>query len=258
MKPQSLTRAAHAGSPKRQSRLSSFFINAFFVLFSLTFLLPLLMIVGVSLSNENDVIEYGYKLIPMNLDFTAYKLAFSKPDAIGGAYLVTTAFTLLGVLLSLIVMTMLAYTLSRRQFFLRRQLSFLVFFTMLFGGGLVPTYIVNTQVYKLGDSFFIYILPSLCSAFQIIILRTFFKELPEPLFESAKIDGASEVGIFFRIVLPLSTPAIATIAVMGILNRWNDWYTAMIYIRDPKLYSLQYLLQKIILEMNWLIDNFRR
>jgi ABC-type sugar transport system, permease component len=119
---------------------------------------------------------------------------------------------------------------------------------MLFGGGLIPTYILNTTYLHLGNKIWVYILPGMASAFYIIIFRTFFQQLSISLVESAKIDGASEIRIFFQIVIPQSTPVLATISLFLLLDHWNDWYTCLVYIRDEKLYTLQYLLQRILNE----------
>ena len=117
---------------------------------------------------------------------------------------------------------------------------------MLFSGGLIPTYIMNTQVLNLGNNILIYILPSLVSAWNVIIMRTFFQDLPESVVESAKLDGANEFVIYSRISLPMAKPVLATIGFMLLLSKWNEWYTCLIYIRDPQLFTLQYLLQKIL------------
>ncbi|MDF2926442.1 MAG: transporter permease subunit [Paenibacillaceae bacterium] len=243
-------------SPDRRRSFANWWIHLFFILFSLGFIMPLLLILAISVSNEQDVLDYGYKLIPRQLDFTAYRMIFETPQQIIDSYQTTAFAAVTGTILGTLIMAMLGYALSRSYFRLRKLLAFLVFFTMLFGGGLVPSYILITQYLKLGDTIWVYILPSLATGFHIIIFRTFFMGLPNALFESAKIDGAREMSIFFRIVLPLSKPVLATVALMGLLSRWNDWYTALIYIRTPSLYSLQYNLQKILLEVQWLQENY--
>src|SRR5690606_9011140 len=194
---------------------------------------------------------HGYKLIPPSLDFTAYLTVFKNTEEIIRAYGVTVFTTVVGTFLSVLVMALCAYPLSRPDFKWRYPLTFFIFFTMLFGGGLIPTYILITQYYGLGNSIWVYILPSLANAFHIIIFRTFFAGLPFSLIESAKLDGASEWKIFLKIILPLSKPAIATIGLFGVLGRWNEWMTALIYIRDESLYTLQFLLQRILMEVEY-------
>lgn len=243
---------------KRNKLNHQLIINIFFILFSLSFILPILLILAVSLSNEKDLVEYGYRLIPKRIDFTAYKYVFNNPRQIINSYQVTIFFTFLGTLLSVFIMSLCAYPLSRKGYKYKNQVTFFIFFTMLFGGGLVPTYILITQYLNLGNTIWVYIVPSLANAFHIIILRTFFQALPDSLIESAQIDGAKELRIFLQIILPLSKPVLATIAVFGILQRWNDWFTAMMYIRNPKLFSLQYLLQKVLMEVGFLQNNFNR
>ena len=145
-------------------------------------------------------------------------------------------------------MAMLAYPLSRPNYKYKKIATFFIFFTMLFSGGLIPTYIWITRYLHLGDTIWVYILPCLVNAFHVIVIRSFFQGLPQALMESAKIDGASELQTFFKIVMPLSKPVIATISLLTLLSRWNDWNTALIYIKSSNLYSLQYLLQKILRE----------
>jgi putative aldouronate transport system permease protein len=168
------------------------------------------------------------------------------------AYIVTAAQAFLGTFLSVIVMALCAYSLSRRNYLFRKHVTYYIFFTMLFGGGLIPSYIINTQYLKMGNTFWIYIFPGLASAFTIIIFRTFFQGLPESLVESAKLDGASELLIFYKIMLPLSKPVLATFALFGVLDRWNNWATSLIYIREQHLYTLQFLLQRILMELEFI------
>ena len=147
---------------------------------------------------------------------------------------------------------MTAYPLSRNNFRYKKQLIWYIFITMLFGGGLVPSYLVNTKLLHLGNTIWIYIFPGVVSAWNVIIVRTFFQGIPDSLAEAAKIDGASEFQIFIRIMLPLSKPVMATIGFMSLIAKWNDWNTALIYIKDTKLYSLQYMLQRILREVEFI------
>ncbi len=230
---------------------SKILLNLFFILFSLCFLLPFLLVVSVSLTSEAGIAEYGYRLFPSEISFTGYSYVFENMDQIIDSYIVTTITSVCGTILGLIVMSMMAYALSRRDFAYKNGLTLFIFITMIFSGGLVPSYIVNTQYLNLGDNILVYILPSLASAWHIVILRTFFKDLPVSLVESAKLDGAREFTILFRIIIPLSKPVLATVGLLTLLSRWNDWNTALIYIRTPQLYSLQYLLQRILREVEF-------
>ena len=147
---------------------------------------------------------------------------------------------------ALLLMSMLAYSISRREFAWRGPISFFVYFTMLFNGGLVPTYYLVTQVLHLKNTLPVLILPYLIVPWYVFLLRTFFSSLPHELIEAARIDGASELRIFFQLVLPLSTPVLATVGLFMILMYWNDWWLSLLYISEPKLFSLQYLLYSIM------------
>ncbi len=227
-------------------------IHLFFILLSLGFIIPFLLIISASLTNEHVLTTEGFRVIPPYLDFTAYKYVFQNSEDIVRAYGVTAFQAFFGTFLSVLVMSLCAYPLARKDFAFRKGISFFVFFTMLFNGGLIPTYLLVYKYLGLGNSIWVYILPTLCSAFYIIILRTFFQQLPLALIESAKLDGASEIRIFFQIILPLSKPVLATVALLTVLAKWNDWYTSLLYITDPKLYTLQYLLQRILQEVEFL------
>ncbi len=236
----------------RQSHASSTLLHLFFIAFSLAFIVPFLLVLSISFSHEETIRTLGYRLIPPEFTLDAYRYAFANPGRIQDAYIVTTLQSALGTFLSIVVMATCGYALSRRSFRYRGPITFIVFFTMLFSGGLVPLYIVVTQYLRLGNSFWVYIFPRLVSAFPIIIFRTFFQSIPESLPESAKIDGASEWTIFFRIIVPLSKPVVATLSLFGLIDRWNDWFTTLIYVRDTRLYTLQFLLQRILREAQFL------
>jgi putative aldouronate transport system permease protein len=226
-------------------------IHIFFILACLSFIVPFILVISISISNEDALYQFGYKLIPKQIDLTAYKFVFQNPVQMRNSYIVTAFQAVLGTFLAVLIMSLCAYPLSRKDFKLRGILTFVIFFTMLFGGGLIPSYILITQYLHLGDTVWVYIFPALVNAFQIIVFRTFFQGLPESLQESAKIDGASELRIFFQIILPLSKPVLATIALFNMIDRWNNWYTSLLYINKQELYTLQYMLQKILREADF-------
>ncbi len=230
-------------------------IHIFFIIACLVCLLPFLLLLSVSLSSEEDIIQYGYSLWPRNFDFSAYEFILKDPSQVISAYQVTIFSSVVGTALSVFVMALLAYSISRKNFSYRRAISFIVFFTMLFSGGLVPSYILNTHYLHLKDNIWVYSLPSLVNGFYVFMLRTFFAGLPTELYESAKIDGANEMRCFFRIALPLSKPAIATVSLLVLLIKWNDWFTAMLYIEKQELVSLQYLLQRIMQNIELIRQN---
>lgn len=233
---------------KKKITAGSILVNVFFVLISITFIVPFMYVVSVSFTSEADVAKYGYNLIPKHFSLDAYRYVFANPSQVIQAYKITAIFSVGGTFLSVLVMALTAYPLSKPNFKYKKIITFYIFFTMIFSGGLIPSYILNTKYLHLSNKIWVYILPSLAGGFQIIMIRTFFQQLPGSLAESAKIDGASELKIFFRIMLPLSTPVIATVSFMILIGKWNDWNTSLLYINDANLYSLQYLLQKILRE----------
>ncbi len=242
-------------SARKTKNVKMLIIHSFFILVSLAFIIPFIYTISVSFSNEKDIADLGYKIIPVHFDLTAYRYVFKNPQKIIDAYTVTASQALLGTVLSTLIMSMCAYPLSRRIFKFRSIIIYFVLFTMFFGAGSVPTppsYILISKYLKLSNSFMVYIIPSLVGAFNILIFITFFKGLPESLIESAKIDGANELFVYYKIIVPLSKPVIASIAFILLLGRWNDYITSLIYITNPRLLTLQYLLQKILWEADFL------
>lgn len=229
-------------------------IHILFVLISLCYILPVLLVISVSFSSETSVTQgAGYSLIPQEFTLDAYKMAFGNASQVIKAYGITIAESVLGTVLVLLVAGMIAYALSRTSFAYKGVITFIVFFTMLFSGGMIPTYIVYASYYHLNDTFWIYILPGMAGgAWNTLMMRTFFKGIPESLFESAKLDGANEFKIFMKIAAPLSKPVLATVGFMTLVARWNDWNTSLVYIRNQNLYTLQYLLQRILNEAEFL------
>ena len=236
---------------KKKFPVGQLALHIIFILVCLTYILPFMLLVSISLSNESDIGKYGYRLIPKKIDFSGYQTVFRNPTQIINSYKTTIIFSFLSVILGLILMSLLAYVLSRKNCKFRKILTFYIFFTMLFGGGLIPTYLVNTRMLHLGNSIWVYILPGLVSAWHTLMMRSFIQNLPESLIESGKIDGANEFLIYLKIVLPLSKPVLATVGFMTLIGKWNDWMTSLIYIRNDSLYSLQYMLQKILREIDF-------
>lgn len=225
-----------------------------FIVLCVCVILPFVILISVSLSSEADIAANGYCILPRKIDFSAYTYLFRNPAAIFSAYRVTIIFSLIGMVMSVLLMAMIAYPLTKKWLRGRKGLSFYLYFTMLFGGGLVPTYILMTQYLHLDDTIWVYILPSLVNPWYVFMMRTFFGSIPEEISESALIDGASEYRIFFQMILPLSKPVLATVALFVFLEKWNDWYTAMLYINKEELVSLQYMLQRIMLNIQLLQD----
>ncbi len=235
----------------RKKLLSTTVLHIFLLALSLTYILPLILMISISISSEDAIVQYGYSLFPKEFSLAGYMQALAKPHQIIQSYKVTIAFSVLNTVLSMLVQSFCAYPLSRPNFKYRKHITIYLFITMLFSGGMVPSYILNTQYLRLNDTFWIYVLPSLISVWNVIVFRTFFQGLPDGLAEAAKIDGASEIRIFFVIIMPLSTPVIASLGFMNLLGSWNTWSTTLLYIRNSELYSLQYLLQKILREVEY-------
>ena len=236
---------------KKKGMSGQIILHIFFVCLSLAYIIPFLLLISISISSDQAIKEFGYTILPKTFDLSAYRMIFKSPDTILTAYKVTTIFSLTTMVLSVLVMMMAAYPLSRSSCVLKKPLSYYIFFTMIFSGGMIPSYIINSKYLHLNDNILIYILPSLVNAWNVIVIRTFFQGLPNGLVEAAKIDGAGEAYIFAKIIIPLSKPVIATMCFLTLLAKWNDWNTSLIYIRNEKLYSLQYLLQRILREVEF-------
>ena len=237
---------------RKKQKSGQIILNIVFILLAICYIYPFLMVISVSLTQETALYQNGYQLIPETVSTLAYEMVFRNPNQMIRAYIVTIVFTLTATILSALVTSLLAYPLSRQNFIWKKPLSFLVFFTMLFSGGLVPTYLLLTKVLHLNDTIWVYILPGLVSAYNVMIVRTNYRSLPEEMIEAAKLDGASELRICFQIVIPLCKAGIASVAFLFLVAKWNDWMTSMLYIRNPDLYSLQYLLQRLLRETDFL------
>ena len=226
-------------------------IHLMFLLITIMMIIPLIMIFSISISEERQLLGIGngsgFSILPKGFSMDGYRLAFKNPEAILKAYGVTAYSSFLGTFISMTSAGMIAYPLSRGNFKYKPIIQRLLLITMLFSAGTIPTYIVYTQYYHLGDSLLVYILPCICGgASTTFMLRTYMKELSESLYESAELDGASKIRIFFSIVIPLSAPMFAALGFMTLVGRWSDWGTSLVYIRNPDKYTLQYLLQRIL------------
>jgi putative aldouronate transport system permease protein len=222
---------------------------AYIVVFiaTLACLFPFLLIISASFTDNASIIRDGYHLIPPKFSLEGYKMVFQFPQEVLQAYWVTTSTTVIGTFMGLFFMTMAGYVLQRKDFKYRNQAAFYIYFTTLFGGGLIPWYIMLTKYFKLMDSYAILVLPGLMSPFLIILMKNFIRSaVPDEIIESAKIDGANDFTIYWRIVLHLSMPGIATVGLFLALHYWNDWFTSSLFINDSSLYQLQYYLYNII------------
>jgi len=232
-------------------------LNIMFIIFSAFCLIPFFLLVSASFTSEMSIIREGYSFIPGELSLESYRFIFQKSDEIFRAYGISVLVTVIGTVTSLILMALFAYPLSKRDLPLRNVFSFIVFFTMLFHGGLVPTYLIYTNLLDVKNTLFALIIPGLLvNAFYVILMRTFFTtSVPDAVLESAHIDGAGEARVFVQILLPLSLPVLATVGLFQLINYWNDWYNGLIYLTDSKLYSIQVLLNTILLNVQYLLNN---
>ncbi|MDV4150717.1 carbohydrate ABC transporter permease [Clostridium sp. AL.422] len=238
------------------SKPTNTILNIMFSIIAALCIVPFIFVLIISFTSERALQTNGYRFWPEEWSLEAYKYIFESGSNIIRAYGITIIVTIIGTILGLIIMTTYAYALSRKNFAYRKFFTKLIFIPMLFSGGMVSSYLVVTRFLGLKNNILALILPICVSSFHIIILRTFFKTtVPDAIIESAKIDGASEFLLFLKIVLPISLPGIATIALFLTLGFWNDWFNAMLYIDKNSLIPLQYLLIKLETSMEFLINN---
>jgi putative aldouronate transport system permease protein len=210
-------------------------------------LLPFILVVSGSFTDELSIRTYGYSLIPRVFSTEAYTLVFKNPEKIIRAYGVSIFITAVGTCCGLFLITMTAYVISRKSFKYRNVISFFFYFTTLFNGGMVSTYIFYVRYLHIKNNFLALILPALFNVFYLLIMRSFVAAIPQSIIESAKIDGAEEFTIFSRIILPIIPSGLATIGLFMALGYWNDWYNAMLYINEQKMYPLQYMLYDMMM-----------
>ena len=222
-------------------------LHILFLIMAVMCIFPIVLVISISLSSDSSIMEYGYSLVPHELSLESYKFILEDPKSIISAYKITIFNTVIGAGLSTLLICLYSYPLSRNDFKLKKFFTYYIFFTMLFSGGTVSWYIVCTTVFHLSNTVWAMILPMLMSAWYVIIMRTFFKSnVPVSIIESGKLDGANEFLIFFRLVMPISLPGVATIALFQTLNYWNDWWLPIMFIVKPELYNLQFLLQRMM------------
>ncbi len=220
-------------------------------------LFPVLLLVSGSITRESALITFGYTLIPKQFSLDAYRYLVQKFASVGRAYLVTICTTIIGTITSLVLTTSIAYPMARSSFKYRNALSFFVYFTMLFNGGIVPSYIMWTRFFHIQNTYAALVVPNLLmNAFNVLLVRNFYKNsIPAALFESAMLDGASEFRIYLSIVLPMAIPVISTVALFTALTYWNSWTNAMYYITDPKYFGIQNYLMRIMNNIEFLRSN---
>lgn len=240
----------------QKNRLFQVVGHVIMIILCLLCIMPFIMLISSSITSETSLIREGYSFLPKDINFTAYEYLFSRSTAIGRGYLITIGVTVVGTVINLFLTTLLAYPLSRRNLPHRGVFAFLVYFTMLFNGGIVPSYIMWTQYFHIKNTYAALVVPNLMlGAFYVIMMRTNFQaNIPDAVIEAARIDGAGEWRILAKIVLPMSLPIIATLTLMVGLHYWNDWVNGLYYISKDKYYSLQVLLTRMLQDVQYLMS----
>lgn len=239
---------------KKKHMTGQFWPYLILTIVALFAVIPFVVAISSSLSTEQRIVTEGYSALPKGFSLDAYSYLFSNSKVILNAYAVTIIVTIVGVLVSLLLTSSTAYVISRDYLPGKKVFMFLVVFTMLFNGGLVPTYYIYTQVLHVEDTIFALIVPNLLmSAFNIIIMSNYFKnDISKSIIEAAVLDGAGEITIFFKLVIPLSTPILATVALMTAIGYWNDWQNALYYLSTPDLNTIQQVLRLMDTNMSYI------
>ena len=240
----------------RISKPTNLIFNMIFLLLALAAIVPFVLVFMISVSNEETIRLYGYHLIPKKFSLEAYRFLWNERNTMLQSLGISLANTIIGTLISVVLTTSMGYVLSRPQYRLKGFLTYMIFIPMIFSGGMVASFVVNVNILHLRDTIWSMILPLLLSSFNIVICRSFFKStIPESVIESAHIDGASQLRIYSGIVMPLSTPVIATMGLFSCFGYWNDWFQASLYISNPKLIPLQTMLMKLQADIDYIASN---
>lgn len=241
---------------KKDDRIFQFIVNMVLFLTAISFLMPFMILFMSSVASEKSLVLNGYKFIPEEFSLDAYLYILRKANTIFRSYFITVFITAVGTSIGLILTTTLAYPLSRRDFKKRNLFSFIVYFTLLFHGGLVPSYMMWTRVFDIKNTVSALIIPGLLmNAFNVLLMKNYFRSnIPVELIEAAQIDSAGEFTIFLKVALPLSLPIMATIGLITGLAYWNDWINGLYYVTDPSLFSIQVLLSRILSDIQFLLS----
>ncbi|RUS48689.1 carbohydrate ABC transporter permease [Cohnella sp. AR92] len=231
------------------------FAYVYMLVFVIVAIIPFMTIISTSLTNEQYIRANGFDLFPHDLSLAAYKFVLGRGSTILNAYRVTVIVTVVGTLISMVLTTMMAFALSRKEWRMAGPISFLVYFTMLFNGGLVPWYIVTTKYLHLYDQLLALMLPYAVNAFNLLIMRSFISTVDNGIFEAAKIDGANDAQLLVRIALPLILPGLATICLFYAISYWNDWWLGLMLVSDRDLYPLQMVIRSITSNISYAASN---
>lgn len=240
---------------RKESRGVNITANILLIIASLLCVVPFLVVLSASLSSESQIAQFGYSILPRGLNFDAYKIAFSNGDQILRAYIVTIITTAVGSVLGILIQSLAAYPLSRTDYKWRNIINLFIYFPMIFSGGAISSYIWITQGLHLRDNPLVLVLPSLISAGNVFLLRTYMSKIPKEMIESAKIDGAGELRIFSQFIVPLTKVGIVTVLVMTILGFWNQWYAPMMYMSDDRYMTIQFYMMRVLENVEAMLDN---
>lgn len=218
---------------------------AILLVVSVVMIIPFIYIILISFATEQEVLSKSFLIFPTKFSLEGYRYIFSTPILLR-SLAVTIGVTVIGTLVNLLLTVLMAYPLARKDLYGRRPVMLMVIFTMLFNAGIVPTFLIVKELH-LTNTYWALIIPSAISAFNMIIIKNFFQQLPDGLEESAKIDGCNDLGILFRIVIPLSLPALATFSLFYAVTHWNTFLSAILYINDSKKWPIQVLLRQIVI-----------
>lgn len=249
-------RAGHSFRLNQISRRAEAGFHLILGLFALACIIPFIFVIIISFSSEDSIRRIGYSFLPATWSLDAYRQVLSLGDALWRSYFNSFFITIVGTLVSVTMCVLYAYPLYRKDYRFRGFFSFISFFTMIFGGGLIPTYIVCKNLLGMSNNYYALIVPMLVSPFNIIIMRTFFQtSVPFDLIEAATIDGSGEYSTLGRIILPIVKPGIATVALLTALGYWNEWFLCLLYVTKRELYPLQYLLMEMQRNAEFLARN---
>jgi len=231
-------------------------INIVLGLFCLLCIVPFIFVAIISFTAEESIRQIGFSFSPVKWSLEAYQYVIDLGDQLWRSYFNSFFITIVGTVISVLIIILYSYALFRKDFKYRKFFTFFAFFTMMFGGGLAPTYMVCKNMLGLSNNYQALIVPMLLNVFTIIIMRTFFQSsVPVELIEAAAIDGSGEYNTLFKIIVPIAKPGIATVALLTALGYWNEWFIAMLYVRDPKYIPLQYLLMQMQNSVDFLVRN---
>lgn len=251
-----MDQTVHTAPGARIRQFTNVIFNIIFFLAAAGSIIPFLYTFITSFADESSLAQYGYTLWPKKFTFAAYQYLFEQTSQLAHAYGVSIVITVVGTVLGLYLNATMGYVLSRSTYKLRVFFTYMILITMLFNGGMISYYLVVARFLHLTDNILALILPPSVSAFNIIVLRTFFKQsIPDSVVESAKIDGAGQFGIFFQIVLPMSVPVLATVGLFLTFGYWNDWFNAMLFIDQNQLMPLQQFMMNVLQNVQFLQQN---